>query len=121
MKYMLIFAVALLGYAVPASAFRTVAEYEQARNHPAEFAQFLFGVAEGFMLSQAIYKKNKRGVIYCPPENLQFSQLDYAGLVDQEIKNNQHPPEKLISVVLIEGMIGKFPCRRETTPLSSGN
>lgn len=120
MRYALVFAVLLLGYATPASAFRTVAEYEQVKAQP-EFAQFLFGVAEGFMLSQAIYKKNNRGVIYCPPEKLQFSQLDYVSLVDREVASGQQPPGKLISVVLIEVMINKFPCARPATPSPYGN
>ncbi|HCA6400373.1 TPA: hypothetical protein MXU26_002484 [Pseudomonas aeruginosa] len=85
-----------------------IADYKQ---NKAEYSTYLNGVMNGLFWANSYTMAVKNVKIFCLPENLSPSDIDYVGILDRHISSDANADkEKYIEMALVASLTEKFPC-----------
>lgn len=98
-----------LGYAE--NAFSNANKISDYKANKSFYHQYLNGVMNGYFWANSYSSSQLGGRIFCIPENLTPSDINYIRILDTHIENKANAKrEEFIEVSLLFALVEKFPC-----------
>jgi hypothetical protein len=96
------------------SAQITADIYGGAKGTPAEKIHKVYISGAGAAFDWANVKMQVAGQkpLYCPPQELALNAENYISILDREISKYPASKQTPIELILIDGLIGTFPCKK---------
>jgi hypothetical protein len=106
------FIIILLFFSSTLKAEMLVEDYQH--NKKDKFTQqYLLGVGRGIEWTNSYVKvKNNGKTILCQPEKYILNLIDFQNIIDSELAQTQSKPNDPIELILLNGMIKKYPCNK---------